>query len=219
MVRLAEFVLRHRRLVMLFWLVMFVVGGIAAGQVTDRLTVDFSLPGQPGYETEKQLLGDLRQRRLQPADDRGGHRARGHHGRGAARQDHAGLRRRSSRRSPAPGWSTYADTKNPVFVTDDGRTTYALVYPKPFESFTDVGPDVAMKPILEQASQATGFDFGVTGYNLLAAGHRRPRGAERAGRDPARRRSARWRCCCSCSRRSSPSSRCSSRRCRSSRRS
>jgi len=56
MVRLAEFVLHHRKRVMLFWLVMFLVGGFAASKVPDRLTVDFSLPGQPGYETEKQLL-------------------------------------------------------------------------------------------------------------------------------------------------------------------
>ena len=40
-----------------------------------------------------------------------------------------------------------------MFLTKDGRTTYALVYPKPFESFTDVGPDVAMKPILAKASR------------------------------------------------------------------
>nr|MBA3233350.1 MMPL family transporter [Propionibacteriales bacterium] len=64
----------------------------------------------------------------------------------------------------------YADTKDPVFLTDDGRTTYALVYPKPFESFTDELPDVAMRPILEKASNETGFQFGVTGYNLLAQG-------------------------------------------------
>ena len=56
MVRLAEFVLRHRKLVMLFWLVMFLVGGVAAGKTSERLTIDFSLPGQPGYETEKQIL-------------------------------------------------------------------------------------------------------------------------------------------------------------------
>ena len=57
MVRLAEFVLRHRRLVMVFWLLMFVGRRLRRRpDVTNRLTVDFSLPGQPGYETEKQLL-------------------------------------------------------------------------------------------------------------------------------------------------------------------
>jgi RND superfamily putative drug exporter len=56
MVRLAEFVLRHRRLVMAFWLVAFVAGGVAASPAGERLTADFSLPGQPSYETEKQIL-------------------------------------------------------------------------------------------------------------------------------------------------------------------
>src|SRR4051794_14418977 len=140
MVRLAEFVLRHRRLVMVFWLLMFVVGGIAAGQTSKRLVVDFSLPGQPGYETEKQLLAtfhnggsnpptiatvtvpegttvDDQLAKITPVFD----------------QVHAAL--------PGTRMVDYATTKDKVFVTKDGRTTYALVYPKPFESFTDVGPD------------------------------------------------------------------------------
>src|SRR3954452_14749972 len=169
MVRLAEFVLRHRRLVMVFWVLMFVVGIGPASQVTDRLTVDFSLPGQPGYETEKQLLEtfhnggsnpptiavvtvpegttvDAQLSKITPVFDQ------------------------VAKALPGTRMVDYAQTKDKTFVTDDGRTTYALVYPKPFESFTDVGPDVAMKPILAQASKDTGFDFGVTGYNLLAAG-------------------------------------------------
>ena len=48
MERLARLVMRHRLIVSLFWLVTFVLGGIAAGQLSDRLTLDFSLPGQPG---------------------------------------------------------------------------------------------------------------------------------------------------------------------------
>ena len=45
---LARLVLRHRLVVVLGWLVLMVAGGIVAGPVTDRLTFDFSLPGQPG---------------------------------------------------------------------------------------------------------------------------------------------------------------------------
>jgi putative drug exporter of the RND superfamily len=169
MVRLAEFVLHHRKRVMLFWLIMLLVGGFAASKAPSRLTVDFSLPGQPGYETEKQLLAsfgnggsnpptiavvtvpkgttvDDQLSKITPVFD----------------QVQAAL--------PGTRMVDYAKTNDKAFVTDDGRTTYALVYPKPFESFTDVGPDVAMKPILAKASTATGFDFGVTGYNLLAAG-------------------------------------------------
>ncbi|MGZ4597601.1 MAG: MMPL family transporter, partial [Actinomycetes bacterium] len=175
MTRLAGFVLRHRRLVMVFWLLMFVVGGWAASQTTSRLTVDFSLPGQPGYETEKQILAtygnggsnpptlavvtvpqgttvDDQLSKITPVFD----------------QVKAAL----------PGTRTvdYADTKNPVFLTDDKRTTYMMVYPQEFKSFTDVGPDVAMRPILEKASKDTGLAFGVTGYNLLAQGTDNPEG-------------------------------------------
>jgi RND superfamily putative drug exporter len=169
MTRLAEFVLRHRLLVVLFWVVMVPIGGFAAGQTSTRLTVDFSLPGQQGYQTEKQILQtfgnggsnpptiavvtvpegttvDDQLSKITPVFD----------------QIKTAL--------PKTRFVDYAETKNPVFLTDDKRTTYALVYPTEFKSFTDVGPDVKMKPILAQASKDTGFDFGVTGYNLLAQG-------------------------------------------------
>jgi putative drug exporter of the RND superfamily len=169
MTRLAEFVLRHRLLVVVFWVLLIPIGGIAAGKTSTRLTVDFSLPGQPGYQTEKQILAtfgnggsnpptiatvtvpkgttvDDQLSKITPVFD----------------QIKAAL--------PKTRFVDYAETKNPVFLTDDKRTTYALVYPTEFKSFTDVGPDVAMKPILTKASQDTGLDFGVTGYSLLAQG-------------------------------------------------
>src|SRR4051794_16121231 len=54
--RLARLVMRHRLIVSLFWLVTFVLGGVAAGQLSDRLTLDFSLPGQPGDDAENVLI-------------------------------------------------------------------------------------------------------------------------------------------------------------------
>ncbi|MGH3819176.1 MAG: hypothetical protein ACRDRE_15760, partial [Pseudonocardiaceae bacterium] len=56
MERFAEVVLRHRGAVALLWLVLLVGGLVAAGRLSDRLSFDFSLPGQPGYETEQQLI-------------------------------------------------------------------------------------------------------------------------------------------------------------------
>src|SRR5579863_3941424 len=49
--RLAHAVILHRRRVMLAWLVCFAAGGYAASQLTHRLSYDFSLPGQPAFET------------------------------------------------------------------------------------------------------------------------------------------------------------------------
>jgi len=56
MQRLTRFVLAHRRLVMLAWLALLVAGAVTAGHTSKRLTSDFSLPGQPGYETSRQIV-------------------------------------------------------------------------------------------------------------------------------------------------------------------
>ena len=57
--RLAEFVLGHRRWVLAFWGVVLVAGIALSGKTTNRLTIDFSLPGQPGTVTAHQIKADL----------------------------------------------------------------------------------------------------------------------------------------------------------------
>src|SRR5512146_2570506 len=53
---LIAIVLRHRRWIIAFWLLALVAGGAAAGKVSQRLSTDFSLPGQPGYVTAQQVM-------------------------------------------------------------------------------------------------------------------------------------------------------------------
>jgi RND superfamily putative drug exporter len=53
--RLARFVLRHWKLVLLVWALLLPAGVYGASHVSKRLSVDFSLPGQPGYETAKRI--------------------------------------------------------------------------------------------------------------------------------------------------------------------
>ena len=173
MVRLAGFVLRHKLLVVLFWVAMFGVGVYASSQTGKRLVVDFSLPGQPGYETETQLLETFHNGGSNPPTIAV-----------VTVPEGTSVEQELDQITPVfdeiekalPGTRMvdFAETQDPKFITEDGRTTFALVYPEPFESFTDEGPDVAMRPILEQASEDTGFDFGVTGYNLLAQGTEDP---------------------------------------------
>src|SRR3984893_4490932 len=52
---LGRWVLAHRRLVIAMWAVLFIAGGYGASHVSKRLSFDFSLPGQPGYETAKKV--------------------------------------------------------------------------------------------------------------------------------------------------------------------
>ena len=56
MTPLTAFVLRHRRWIVGFWLLALVAGGAAAGKVPQRLSTDFSLPGQPGYVAAQQIM-------------------------------------------------------------------------------------------------------------------------------------------------------------------
>ena len=56
MERIARLVLKHRLVVAVTWLVLLVAGGAAAGPASGRLSFDFSLPGQPGYQTEQKLI-------------------------------------------------------------------------------------------------------------------------------------------------------------------
>src|SRR3954471_12295992 len=53
--RIAEFVLRHRRLVGVFWVVVVIAGVALTQRTNDRLVVDFSLPGQPGTQTANRI--------------------------------------------------------------------------------------------------------------------------------------------------------------------
>ncbi len=53
--RLTEFVLAHKALVVITWLVLLVGGGAASGATAERLVIDFGLPGQPSQEATDQL--------------------------------------------------------------------------------------------------------------------------------------------------------------------
>src|SRR3954470_747774 len=55
MTGIAEFVLRHRRWVLISWLLVVIVGIALVNKTNSRLVIDFSLPGQPGTETANQI--------------------------------------------------------------------------------------------------------------------------------------------------------------------
>ena len=63
----------------------------------------------------------------------------------------------------------FASTGDPSFVTDDGRTAYALVQaPVPHTFGSDV--ETQLGPALTKAAAEAGFDSGLTSYAQLAAG-------------------------------------------------
>jgi len=165
--RVAEFVLRHRLLVCLSWLALFVAGGAAAGQLTDRLSFDFSLPGQPGYETERQIeetYGVTSFDTFIPL-------LTVPEGQTVADNLPAVTAVYDEIRNQLPNLRVvdFGSTGDESFVSDDGRTTFGLVQ-GPLPAGFGPGVEAQFGPVFTQAAEAAGFEPNLTSYGLLSAG-------------------------------------------------
>jgi RND superfamily putative drug exporter len=168
---LTRWVLRNKTLVVLVWLGLTAAGAASAPQAIQAMSSDFgSLPGRPGYEANQQIRrlygtgGDANPLVLvvQLPDgttvDSPGVRAELATAVGRAAHTVGGRRATS-----------YADGGDRGFVSADGRTTFALLYPPPgpgFPAYTSV------LPRLEQAMDGTrvaGSPVQVTGTDVLFA--------------------------------------------------
>ena len=166
MERLTRFVLRHRRWIFAFWLLMFLAGGAGAGRLSDRLAFDFSLPGQQGYETEKALIaayGTTSDAIYVPVlTVAAGQTVTQQREQVAAVFDQV-------RKVPGIRVIDYASTGDDRFITDDGLSTFGLIFGPPLTGF--VNPlDQQVPPALEAATKAQGLTLGVTGYFQLSGG-------------------------------------------------
>ena len=165
--RYARFVLRHRWWVVGFWCVALLAGGIAAGGVQSRLSADFSLPGQEGSETQTKLLrsyGVSADNVYIPVLT-------------AAVGEKIADRRadvtavvEQIRAVPGVQVLDYGGTGDPKFITDDGRSTFMLVYTPKANGFND-SLAVVIDGAVRDAARQQGLDASVTGYNQLANGN------------------------------------------------
>ena len=168
MERLARTVMHHRRIVSAFWLVLFLVGGWSAGQLSDRLTFDFSLPGQPGDAAENQLMEtygvstfDTYVAVVTVPD-------------GETVPDDAeavaGVFDAVRAAVPDALVTDYASSGGDAgFLSEDERTTYALIQ-GPLPAGFGPGIEVAIEPVLAEVGGQAGFETGLTSYGLLSAG-------------------------------------------------
>jgi RND superfamily putative drug exporter len=166
--RLAEFVLRHRRLVLVFWLVVFIAGAGLVGKTTERLTIDFSLPGQPGTETANQIkdaLGNggdtspyLVSVTLPAGEQIVGNESKVAAVFGAVEQ-----------KVPNVRVIDEANTGDKVFRTKDDRTAYGLVFYRQNPSPSAKLPTDSIRNAAKAAAPS-GATIGVTGEDALAVG-------------------------------------------------
>jgi putative drug exporter of the RND superfamily len=166
--RLGELVLRHRRIVMVVWLLVAVAGVSVTGTVNNRLTVDFSLPGQPGDAAANKIIdqfhnGGNTSPMIATVTMPAGQTLTGHEAEVA--KAFAAL---GSTEIPLRVVDE-ANTGDKAFRTTDDRTAYAMVfYPFP-RSATDTLPIDLVRSTVRTAAPP-GATVGVTGMDALAVG-------------------------------------------------
>src|SRR5437763_5278682 len=161
---LTRFVLRHKALVTLFWVVVAAVGVMTISGTTHRMTNDFSMPGQ-AFKVDNQIVSQYGnggsqapyvpvitvpsgQKVTDPAVAAATGRAFG----------------ALARAIPGVRIAAYATTPNPAFVTRDGRSTFAAVHAAPASGFggPSLGP-VVEGAVTPGAPAHAGWHVGVTG--------------------------------------------------------
>ena len=169
--RLTRFVLRHRRLVVGFWLALTAAGIAAAGPAFRSFSAQYSVPGREGYETNEAIT-----------------RLYGNGGDSApviavvtlptgtpvgsplVARELERVETKIERAAPRVRVASYASTGDGAFVSRDGRTTFLLAYPHPKPGNFGQNPE-ATKKIEAALNDVTvgGAPVRVTGFDALSA--------------------------------------------------
>jgi RND superfamily putative drug exporter len=166
--RLARWVLAHRRIVIALWIVTFLAGGMGAGSVSKRLSFNFALPGQPGYETAKRIAHEYGNGGESPSSvvvvtAPAGRTIASEQGQVAQ----AFARARGS--VPHVRIVDYGATHDPHLLTNDGRSTYAIVFTPVEKTFgAPKAPEQVNRAVA--AALPAGTQAQLTGLGQLANG-------------------------------------------------
>jgi RND superfamily putative drug exporter len=168
-----RWILRHRRLVVGFWVVLTLAGIATAGAATRAMDQKFSVPGKEGWETNRQLA----------------HLYRGTGGNAAplvpvvtlpaggtvtdprVQEDLDRLEARVARALPGSRVAGYGSTRDAAFTSADGRTTYVTAYPTPDPDQPFGDTPKAQKRLQKALAGATvaGAPVHLSGFDALAS--------------------------------------------------
>jgi putative drug exporter of the RND superfamily len=169
---LTRWALAHKRIVVTSWVLLTVAGMAAAGPATDALEPEFSVPDKEGWETNVEiakryggtggntspLLPVVKLPQGASVDSP------------AIRADLKRVDARLEKALPGSRISSYASSGDKTFVSDDGRTTFAVIYPRP-----DADSQFGENPLAEKAARGAvegvrvgGQPVRLTGFDALA---------------------------------------------------
>jgi RND superfamily putative drug exporter len=172
MAPLTRWVLAHKRIVVIFWVLLTLIGMASAGSATKALKQKFSVPGKEGWVTNQQIARDFH--------GTGGNSAPllpivtlpagTSAGSPAVRSDLRAVEARLESVLPGGRVASYASTGNRVFVSKDGRTTFIVDYPRPDpnQPFGD-NPKAAEKATAAlKGMTVAGAPVHLTGFDALS---------------------------------------------------
>jgi putative drug exporter of the RND superfamily len=169
MKQLTRRVLRHRRLVAVGWILLTLIGMVAAGPASEALDQRFSVPGREGWETSQQILEIYGNGGESPplvpvvklpegmtVDSP------------EARDDLADVERIAKKAVPGSRVAGFGTTGDPAFNSEDRGTSFVYVFPPrsddPFAGNVD-----AQRALRHDLAgfEVAGAPVRVTGYDAL----------------------------------------------------
>ena len=160
---LTHVIVRHKRAVIGAWLLLTLFGAFAAGQVSKRWFESFSIPGYSAYEANQRTLhtfGTGEQAPLVAVFRSSGD---------VTKAD--GIKRAiaaAAQVNPGSRISSYWSTGSRAYISKDGHTTFAEIYPPGTPGFTSTTHMPEMRDRLKGATPA-GVQAWLTGRDAIYA--------------------------------------------------
>ncbi len=166
----SRFVLAHKKIVVISWLLIFIIAVASVGKSVNALSQDFSVPGREGSQTNEEILATY-----------------GNGGSNApmvpvvtlpegttvdspgVKDELASLFANLQSVAPAARMASFATTDDPVFVSNDGRTTFGLIFVPTGSGFSSAPEVDAITSALTGATIA-GSPVKLTGFEQLSEG-------------------------------------------------
>jgi RND superfamily putative drug exporter len=163
--RLAHFTARYRWPVIVAWIVLTLIGGVAAGKLSTRWYQSTAIPGKPAYE------GSLRALEALGAGERPPNVVVFHSPSVDVTKSPAVLAamERVVKANPRALTSSYFSTGNAMYASSDRHTTFLQVYP-PGHNRLDVKSGAVNMRALAAAGLPAGITVDVTGYQPIEEG-------------------------------------------------
>jgi putative drug exporter of the RND superfamily len=168
---LTRWVLAHKRTVVISWILLTIAGIMAAGPASRALDQKFSVPNKEGWETNEAIAakyngtGGDTSPLLPVVTLPAGESVESPQ----VKSDLAKLDDTLGKALPGSRVASYASTGDKAFVSDDGQTTFAIVYPKPDPNSSFGDNPQAANVVKAAVSGATvgGAPVHVTGFDAL----------------------------------------------------